>query len=169
MFYPLQMEMLEKRHQSELKVLRYQSRQDTDSLRKQIEIVEDAGMKVRNDLGAQLEGAIEREKETNEALQAMKLQSDQRDANSQAGLKAMIEEIQQTREATTRSSEELKQMHLTAETERQTIRVLNDTIQLLEENRKDADLMRDEIQYLRDQLDKAHNPGFISWIIRKIL
>ena len=162
------MEMLEKRHQSELKVLRDQSRQDIDALRKQIEIVEDAGMKDRNDLGAQLEGAIEREKETNEALQAMKLQSE-RDANSQAGLKALIEEIQQTREATTRSSEELlKQMHLTAETERQTIRVLNDTIQLLEENRKDAVLMRDEIQNLRDQLDKAHNPGFISWIIRKI-
>ena len=169
MYYALQMEMLEKRHQSELKVIRNQSRQDIDSLRKQIEIVKDAGMKVQKDLGAQLEGAIEREKETNEALRAMKLRYDQRDANFLAGFKAMMEEVREERIAATRSYEELlRQMSLTAETETSTISVLKDTVQLLEEHRKEAVTMRSDIQTLREQLEKAQNPGLISWVIRKI-
>ena len=169
MYYALQMEMLEKRHQSELKVIRNQSRQDIDSLQKQIEIVKDAGMKVQKDLGAQLEGAIEREKETNEALRAMKLRYDQRDANFQAGFKAMMEEVREARIAATRSYEELlQQMSLTAETETYTISVLKDTVQLLDEHRKEAVTMRSDIQTLREQLEKAQNPGFISWVIRKI-
>ena len=127
------MEMLEKRQQSELKLIKEQSRQD------------------------------------NKALQAMKLLSDQKEANFHASVKAMNEEIQETRGATQRSFEELfKQINLNAKTEGQTIHVLNNTIQLLEEHRKDAAAMRDEIQDLRDQLGKAQNPGYISWFIRKI-
>ena len=114
-------------------------------------------MKVRKDIGTQLEGAIEREKEANEALQVMKLMSDQK------------EEILEMGKAAKRSFEELfKQIHLTGKMEGQAIEVVTDTIQLLEERRKNAASMRDEIQNLRDQLDTAQNPGFISWVIRTV-
>ena len=163
------MEMLEKRQQSELKLIKEQSRQDIDALQKQIEIVNDSGMKVQKDLETQMEGAIERERETDKALQAMKLLSDQKEANFHASVKAMNEEIQETRGATQRSFEELfKQINLNAKTEGQTIHVLNNTIQLLDEHRKDAAAMRDEIRDLRDQLGKAQNPGFFSWVIRTL-
>lgn len=162
-------EMLEKRQQNELKLIKEQSKADIDALQKQIQIVNEAGMKVQEQLQTQLDGAVGREKEANEAIRAMKLLSDQNVAQFKADLEAMSGEIREMGKANTKTYEELlQQMTLAGKAEGQTIQVLNDTIQLLQEHRQDAALMRDQIQSLNTDLINAQKPGFISWVIRKM-
>lgn len=86
-------EMLEKRQQNELKLIKEQSKADIDALQKQMQIVNEAGMKVQEQLQTQLDDAVGREKEANEAIQAMKLVSDQNVAQFKADLEAMSGEI----------------------------------------------------------------------------
>ena len=93
----------------------------------------------------------------------MKLLSDQKDAQFKADLEAMNEEIREMGKANTKTYEELlEQMTLARKAEGQTIQVLNDTIQLLQEDRREAALMRDQIQSLSKDLIKAKRPGFTS-------
>lgn len=164
-----QMEMLEKRQEEELKLIKEQAKASKEALEKQMQLMKEADMKAQGQLKKQLDFAVEKEKQAYKALQDMKQLFEKSKNDAQADREAANLTFEQMKEDSIRAQTELQsQLSAIALRETQTNERLNDMMRIWEEDRMEATAMREDIRSLTEQLVKANEPGFIRRIWRKI-
>jgi len=159
------MEMLEKRQEEELRLIKDQAKWSTEALEKQIQLMKEADLKAQGQLQEQLDAARANEKLAYKNMQDMKKlfeksKSDAKDANLK---------LEQMKKDSVKAQGELtSQLRAMAVRDTQTNERLNDMKELWEEERREAAALRDDIRSLTAELVEANKPGFIRRIWRKI-
>ena len=163
------MDMLEKRQEEELKLIKEQAKSSKEALEKQMQLMKEADMKAQGQLQKQLDAARENEKLAYKNLQDMKQLFEKSKNDAKADRAAADLTIKQMREDYAKAQAGLEtQLSEIASRESQTNEHLNDMMKLWEEDRKKAAAMRGEIRSLNAQLVEANKPGFIRWLWGKI-
>jgi len=163
------MDMLEKRQEKELKLIKEQARTSREDLEKQMQLMKEADMKAQMNLQKQLDQARKNEKQASKDLEDLKQFFEGSWDYAQAELKASNLRFEQMKEDSMKAEADFKSQ-LSAislrETENKTY--LSELKNMLMEERKESAAIKKYIKSLEDKLKEANEPGYIRWIWRKI-
>lgn len=163
----LEMEMMKKRQQDEINLMKEQAKVDKEALVQKMQIMEEAGMEAKARLEKELENVSAKE------IQATKALEDTKELFEKAKIDAMTDReaanakfngmMEESAKVQNRLLEQLDAMALR---DGETNKRVQDLMRLLEEDRKDAADMRKEIKSLKDKLAETEKPGFFKRIWR---
>lgn len=164
-----QMDVLVERQKVELERINEQAKKNKEDLENQMNLMKDADMKAQERLQKQLDAARENEKQAHKTLQDLKHLLEQSKYDAQAEREAANLQIEQIKKDSKRVQTDLEsKLNAFALRETKTNKRLNDIMEILKEERKEAAIRKDDINTLKGELAEATKPGFLRWIWRKI-
>lgn len=156
------MDVLEKRQQDEMILIKDQAKTDKEALNNQMQLMREADMKAQTQLKNQLEIVVNKEKQANKALQDMRQLLQQSTNDAKADRDAANVKFKQMKEESIKDQKQLQdQLSAISLREAQTNERLNNMMQIWEEDKIEAANLKDEIRSLNEQLIEANKPGFI--------
>ncbi len=163
------MDVLEKRQQDEMILIKDQAKTDKEALNNQMQLMREADMKAQTQLKNQLEIVVNKEKQANKALQDMRQLLQQSTNDAKADRDAANVKFKQMKEESIKDQKQLQdQLSAISLREAQTNERLNNMMQIWEEDKIEAANLKDEIRSLNEQLIEANKPGFIRRLWGKI-
>lgn len=161
------MEMIKKRQQDEINLIKEQAKVDREALVQQMQIMKEADMEAQARLEKELENVSAKEIQATKALEDTKELFEKAKIDAMTGREAADAIFKGMMEESGKAQNRLlEQLHAMTLRDDETNKRVQDLMRLLEEDRKDAADMRKVIESLRGELADIKKPGFFKRIWR---